>query len=111
MLKAKIAAVEQQMRAKLAEIRATLDHAGDKGQHMEEVFRAFLREYLPRRLEIGHGEVIDSFGNRSAQTDIVIATDDHPFTFSRGQAGLFFAEGVCGAGEAKTILDITGSRK
>jgi hypothetical protein len=106
MLKAKIAAVEVQMRAKLAEIRATLDHAGSKGQRVEEdVFRTFLREYLPRRLEIGHGEVVDTLGARSPQTDVIIATEDHPFTFTRELPGLFFVEGVCAAAEVKTTVD------
>jgi len=104
-LKAKIAAVEQQMRARLAEIRATLHNAGAKGQQVEEAVRSLLREYLPRRLGIGHGEVIDTSGNRSAQTDIVIVTDDHPFTFTQDLPGLFFVEGVCGAGEVKAVLD------
>jgi hypothetical protein len=104
-LRDKIAAVEEQMRAKLAEIRATLRHAGGKGQQVEEAIRSFLREYLPRRLGVGHGEVIDASGGRSPQTDIVIVTDDHPFTFPRDLPGLFFIEGVCGAGEVKTVVD------
>lgn len=106
MLRTKIAAVEQQMRAKLAEIRATFDHAGTKGQHVEEeVFRSFLRQYLPRRLEIGNGEVVDTLGARSSQTDIIIVTEDHPFTFTQDLPGLFFVEGVCAAGEVKTTVD------
>ncbi len=106
MLRAKIAAVEQQMRTKLAEIRATFSHAGSKGQHVEEeIFRGFLRQYLPRRLEIGHGEIVDTVGGRSSQTDIIIVTEDHPFTFTQDLPGLFFVEGVCAAAEVKTILD------
>lgn len=103
-LKAKIAAVEEQMRAKLAEIRATLRHAGGKGQQVEEEIRSFLREYLPRRLEVGHGEIIDTSGARSSETDVIIVTDDHPFTFARDLPGLFFVEGVCGVGEVKAVL-------
>lgn len=42
MLRAKIAAIEQQMQAKLAEIRATFEHAGVKGEHVEkESFEIF----------------------------------------------------------------------
>ena len=104
MLQAKIASVEVQMRAKLAEVRATHSHAGSKGEQVEDVLRCFLREYLPRRLEVGHGEVIDSYGNRSSQTDVVIVNDDHPFTFTHDLSGLFFIEGVCAAGEVKTVL-------
>jgi hypothetical protein len=104
MLQGKIAAVEAQMRAKLDEIRATFAHAGDKGTSVEDSFRAFLRGYLPRRLAVGHGEIVDRQMRRSRQTDVVIVTDDHPFTFTADLPGLFFIEGVCGAGEVKTNL-------
>jgi hypothetical protein len=104
MLKDKIAAVEAQMRAKLDEIRATFAHPGDKGTSAENSFRAFLREYLPRRLALGHGEIVDLKGRRSKQTDVVIVSEDHPFTFTPDFPGLFFVEGVCGAGEVKTSL-------
>ena len=40
MLKAKIAAVEVQMKARLAEARATFEHPGDKGTAVEDSFRA-----------------------------------------------------------------------
>ena len=111
MLKDKIAAVEAQMRARLREIRATFDHAGDKGTSTEDSFRTFLRQYLPRRLAVGHGEVVDRQGRRSRQTDVVIATEDHPFTFTEVLPGLFFIEGVCGVGEIKTNLTATELEK
>jgi len=104
MLKDKIAAVELQMKAKLNEIRATFAQSGDKGSSVEDSFREFLRQYLPRRLEIGQGEIIDSSGERSKQTDVVIVNEEHPFTFTPELPGLFFIEGVCAAGEVKTVL-------
>lgn len=96
MLRDKISALESQMRARLDEIRATYEHAGDKGASVEDSFRTFLREYLPRRLDIGHGEIIDTENRRSKQTDIVIVTEDHPLTFTPSAPGLFFIDGVCG---------------
>jgi hypothetical protein len=104
MLKDKIAAVEAQMKAKLEEARATFAHPGDKGTSVEDSFRAFLCQYLSRRLEVGNGEIIDRKGRRSVQTDIVIVNEDHPFTFTPDLPGLFFIEGVCAAGEVKTNL-------
>lgn len=104
MLRKKIAAVEAQMKAKLEEARATFDHPGDKGTSVEDSFRVFLRQYLPGRLEVGHGEIIDTNEIRSKQTDVVIVNEDHPFTFTPDLPGLFFIEGVCAAGEVKAIL-------
>jgi hypothetical protein len=103
-LRERIAQLARQMKAQLAIARATFQNTGNRGDEAEESLRSVLREYLPRRLEVGHGEVVDSHGGRSAQTDVVIANEDHPFTFSRDQPGLFFIEGVSAAGEVKAVL-------
>lgn len=99
-----IAATELQMKAKLAEARAKFQHRGLKGDAVEDAVRDFLRSFIPRRLAVGTGEIIDRNGGRSAQTDIVIANEDHPFTFTGDDPGLFFIEGVSGAGEVKAVL-------
>ena len=104
MLKDEIAITETQMKLELEKIRKTLSQSGDKGALLEDSFRKFLCKYLPRRLGIGHGEIVDSKGNKSAQTDIVMANEDHPFTFTPDLPGLFFIEGVCAAGEVKSTL-------
>ena len=96
------------MTAKLEEARATFAHSGDKGTSVEEAFRSFLRLYLPRRLEVGQGEVVDRGGRRSKQTDVVVANEDHPFTFTRDLPGLFFIEGVSAAGEVRSSLTSEG---
>jgi hypothetical protein len=103
-LRAHIAQVEQQMRSELAKARATFAHNAYRGDEGEAAFRSVLRQFLPRRFELGHGEVIDSFGWRSAQTDVVIANEDHPFIFSPDKPGLFLIEGVSAAGEVKAVL-------
>ena len=102
-----ITAVEAQMKSKLDEARATFTHQGDKGTSVESSFRLFLQKYLARRLEVGHGEIIDRKMRRSKQTDIIIVSEDHPFTFTPDLPGLFFIEGVCAAGEVKTNLTST----
>lgn len=104
MLKTKIASVENQMKEKLKEIRTTFTHPGDKGTGVEDSFRKFFRNYLPRRMEVGCGEIIDLKGGRSNQTDVIIVNEDHPFTFTQDLPGLFFIEGVCAAGEVKINL-------
>lgn len=105
LLEKKLAAVGMQLTAKLAEIRASHQHAGVKGAALEEPFRAFLRRFLPRRLEVGHGEVIDTAGRISRQTDVVITNEEHPPVADPGEPSLFFIEGVAAAGEVKTCLD------
>lgn len=92
------------MRQQFETVRAKFGHSGNKGTNTEAILRDFLREYLPRRYDIGTGEIMDSGGRRSAQTDVVIVTGDHPFTFTQHQPGLFFVEGVLAAGEVKSLL-------
>lgn len=104
MLRDEFKSIESQMKERLSQARVRFTHPGDKGTTAEEAFREVLRGYLPRRLAIGHGEIIDSVGHRSNQTDVVIANEDHPFTFAEDSPGLFFIEGVVGAGEVKAIL-------
>lgn len=100
----KIALAEGQMRAALEEARAGHRHAGAKGTVAESAFRLFLTRHLPRSLSVGQGEIVDKKGNRSGQTDVVVTDFDHPLTFRPDEPGLFFVEGVVGAGEVKSIL-------
>jgi hypothetical protein len=106
-LRSKFNRVECQMMEKLEEIRATFHHKGIKGGEVEACVREFLQRYLPRRFQVGEGEIIDTAGQRSAQTDVVIADEHHPFTFTEHESGLFFVEGVTAAGEVKSVLTST----
>lgn len=106
-LSSRIAATGAQMRAKLEEIRSTYNAPVNKGNQAESIVRSFLRSYLPRNMDVGHGEVIDTHGNSSSQTDVVITALDHPFTFTADEAGLFFIEGLLAVGEVKTRITAT----
>ncbi len=97
-------ALQRQLADALAETRAKFRSTTEKGTNVEEELRVFLREYLPRSLSVGHGEVLDTFGGRSPQTDVVIATDEHPATFTATRPGLFLIEAVAAAGEVKSVL-------
>ncbi len=96
--------LEIEMRHKFEVVRSKFEHGGNKGTNTEAILREFLRSYLPRRYGVGHGEIVDSLGGRSSQTDIVVVTDEHPFTFPVDEPGLFFVEGVFAVGEVKSVL-------
>ncbi len=100
----KISLIEKQMLLKLEEIRKTFEHKGNKGANVESEFRAFLKTYLPRRLNVGHGEIVDTQYNSTNQIDVVITDENHPFTYSDNEPGLFFIEGTCASGEIKSVL-------
>jgi hypothetical protein len=44
MLEESFKAIENQMKAHLAEMRSELKHSGNKGDRVEDVFRKFLRK-------------------------------------------------------------------
>jgi hypothetical protein len=100
-------AVEKRLRSNLEETRAKLRHAGNKGMSAEGAFRQALAGFLPRRLSVGHGEVIDRHGHRSAQCDVVVATDQHPNWIVGDGPSLFLVEAVAGVAEVKSVLTST----
>ena len=57
--------VSAQMRSDFAKAQKSLSHAGLKGVANEEVLKEFLRQYLPRTLDISGGMLVDSDGNHS----------------------------------------------
>lgn len=104
MLEERIKAAAARMRADLDGVRASLAHRGNRGAGAEAILRTFLREYLPRRLEIGMGEIVDRAAKRSGQADVIVVNEHHPFTFQPEEPGLFFIEGVSAVGEVKSVL-------
>ncbi len=65
--------VSERMRSDLHRARSVMDHPGLKRSSFEEAFRRFLREYLPSRLDVSTGVVVDCHGNSSRQIDVIIS--------------------------------------
>jgi hypothetical protein len=107
-LKEKLAAIEYELAAGLAKARAELSHAGSKGARAEQILRRFLMEHLPRNVDCGQGQVIDSSGANSKQLDVIITNEYHPFRYSEDTPGLHLIEGVSAVGEVKASLDAKG---
>lgn len=98
----------QTFESSLKNARTDFFHSGTKGSAVEEGFRYFLRRYVPRALEVCHGEIIDSHGRRSGQTDVIIVNDEHPLTSIESGPSLCFIEGVEATGEVKSVLTSNG---
>ncbi len=99
-----LVAQERILRAYLEYSRAVYEHMGNRGVSVEGAFRDFLSKHLARYLPVGTGEVIDSYGHRSGQVDVVISDDSQPFVSPLNDPGLFLVEGVVCAGEVKSRL-------
>lgn len=102
-----IESYREELQASLTRARARFDHPGNKGDDVEVAFRSFIGTHLPRNIDVGHGEIIDRFGARSTETDIVLSTVDQPFLVPQGQAGLYLVEAVAGVGEVKSAITST----
>jgi len=87
----------------LAEARQKFAHMGDRGDDVEGAFRSFLREHLSPRFRVGQGEMIDSKGRRSAQTDVIVADEEQPFRVDDSPR-LLIIEGVAAGAEVKANL-------
>jgi hypothetical protein len=98
--------VEQGLRLKLDEARFKTSHAGDIGQTVESATRTSLQTYLPRNFGVGHGKVYDAYGDESAQTDIIITNQDHPFSYPPEVNGAYLIDGVAAVGEVKSVLTL-----
>ena len=100
-----IQAQQVRLLGSLQDGRARFSQSGDIGTAGLEVpFREFLRAHLPGRLSVSEGEVIDSTGRTSKQTDVLILDHEHPFRLEDDKPGLAMIEGVAAAGELKATL-------
>lgn len=63
--------IEAQMLGELGQAD-TLPHNVLKGESIEEIFRNFLREKLPKSLSVGHGIIVDSNGKYTKELDVII---------------------------------------
>jgi hypothetical protein len=85
-----------------------LIHPGEYGTYREAVVREFLRSFVPGRLSIGTGFIINSLGDISAQSDVVIYdAANTPMLENDEKQRLFPVETVCGVGEVKSDVDRT----
>ncbi|WP_432356981.1 DUF6602 domain-containing protein [Sporosarcina sp. UB5] len=104
MLKDKLNILQEQMAIKLKQIHIEHKHRGNRGDNSESILREFIREFLPPSNRVGHGEIIDTKGNISNESDVVILNEHHPYLNELSKPSLFFIEGVSAVGEVKSNL-------
>lgn len=98
--------VSHKMRADLRKARGALSHAGMKGASAEDTFRSFLRDYLPRSVDISPGVLVDARGNVSRQLDVIISdAAKTPVFFKNGEDRVIPVECAYAVIEVKSRLD------
>lgn len=98
--------VSKQMRSDFAKAQSSLTHTGLKGEANEETVRQFLRQYLPKTLDIASGVLVDSNGGRSRQLDLIISdTSKTPVFFQSGDIRVIPIECAYAVVEIKAHLN------
>src|SRR2546425_386352 len=98
--------VARRMRADFEEAHVAMNHPGLKGNAVEESFRQFLRDYLPKALDISTGILVDSEGNQSRQLDVIISdAAKTPIFYRSGETRIIPIECAYSVIEVKSFLD------
>ncbi len=96
----------KRLKAEIDLLNDIIPHATTKGTANEESLKQILENFIPKKYAIGSGIIIDSFGNRSKQIDIVIYDQNiYPNLFSQTSTSIFPVETVIATIEVKTFLD------
>lgn len=98
--------ISKRMRADFESARATLSHPGLKGAAFEGTVKQFFRQYLPDRLGVATGQLVDSTGSLSKQLDVVIFDKSKtPILYENNGVQVIPVECVYAVIEVKARLD------
>lgn len=98
--------VAKQMRSDFEKARKAVRQPELKGASFEETFRTFLREYLPRSLDVSTGVLVDAHGGVSRQLDIIISDSAKtPIFYRSGDIRVIPVECAYAVIEVKAYLD------
>lgn len=97
----------QTLQLALLKLRSIIRHNATSGTVAEETLRTFLQTRLPSSLGVTQGQVIDSYGNISLQSDVIIydaKRTPHIFHSPEGGTSVVPAEGVVAVIEVKSSI-------
>jgi hypothetical protein len=91
------------------EDKKQLTHPGEFGMYREAVCKELLRLFIPGRLEIGNGFLINDIGETSTQCDIIVYDKNSTPLIENNERQRFYPiETVSAIGEIKSNLDKAG---
>ena len=99
-------ATANELRTRFDKSAIASNHAGSKGAVREDYLTDFLRQHLPRTVDVyGSAEIITADGQISSQCDVLIADPATPPFFSEDRHRVVPNECVYGMIEVKSKLD------
>jgi len=100
--------ISEQMLLEFDFVTSQFTHRGLRGHSRESTLNEFLREYLPKKVGIGTGEIVSVNGQVSAQQDVVLYDSINcPTLYNGGGIQIFPSEGVFSVISVKSTLDST----
>lgn len=94
------------------DVRNGLHHAGEFGRFRERLLQTFLSQFLPSRLCVGDGFVVDTFGDKSTQCDVLLFDrDTNPRLATAGGLVMIPIEVCAAVGEAKSKLTLAQAKE
>jgi len=97
--------VLQRLQAEVDVFSRLVRHAGEQGRENEVALQRVLAAFVPRRIGLGTGMVIDHLDHYSKQTDIILYDSaDEPAIFAQTTQLIFTIETVLACIEVKTKL-------
>lgn len=87
------------------ELAKEIEHPQESGQAREHALIALLRKYLPKRIEVDRGFVVDAKGNTSKQQDVVIYDRTVGTFFEISSVKYYPCESVIAVGEVKADIN------
>lgn len=101
--------ISKQFKVEFDEIATEILHNQTAGEAREHALRSLLEKYLPRRVGVDRGFVIDAHGKESKQIDVVIYDKTVGTVFEVSGVNYFPCEAVIASGEVKS--DILSTKK
>lgn len=99
--------ISDSFKVEFTELSAEIDHNLTAGEAREAVLISLLQKYLPKRVGVDRGFVIDARGNQSLQIDVVIYDNTVGSVFEVAHTKFFPCETVLAVGEVKSDLAST----
>lgn len=96
--------ISQQLDVEFGELSKEISHPADSGEARENALRNLLKNYLPKRIAIDTGYIIDTQGNTSKQMDVVIYDSTIATIFDVSGIKYFPCEIVIAVGQVKSDI-------
>lgn len=100
-----ITAIGRAIAAETESLKIRFDNSTNKGNWFETIVRNFISTYTRNDTFITHGEITDSYGNKTGQIDFATVESMHPKGYNDGRPNIIIYDHLKTVGECKLLLN------